>query len=41
MTIEDIERVVGDMTVQMPTEAGNDGKVYFTDDESQTNIGAC
>ena len=39
MTIEDIERVVGDMTVQMPTEAGNDGKVYFTDDESQTNIG--
>ena len=39
MTIEDIERVVGDMTVQMPTAAGNDGKVYFTDDESKTQIG--
>ena len=39
MTIEDIENVVGDMTVQMPTSAGNDGYVYFTSDESKTPIG--
>ena len=39
MTIEDIENVLGDMTVQLPTDAGHDGKVYFTDDESQTPIG--
>lgn len=39
MTIEDIERVVGDMTVVPSTEAGNDGYVYLTSDESKTPIG--
>ena len=39
MTIEDIENVVGDMTVVPSTSAGNDGYVYLTSDESKTPIG--
>ena len=39
ITIEDIERAIGGVTVQLPTEAGNDGKVYLTGDETQTDIG--
>ena len=40
MKIEDIERVLGDMTVEYPQEGENGtGKVYFTSDESKTPIG--
>ena len=39
MTIEDLENVIGDMTVVPPTSAGNDGYVYLTSDESRTPIG--
>ena len=38
--IEDIERVLGDMTVEYPQEGeSGTGKVYFTSDESKTQIG--
>lgn len=40
MTIEDIENVLGDMTVEYPQEGEHGtGKVYFTDDEDKTPIG--
>ncbi len=40
MKIEDIERALGDMTVEYPQEGENGtGKVYFTDDESKAQIG--
>ena len=39
MTIEDIENVLGDMTVEYPQEGEHGtGKVYFTDDEDKTPI---
>ena len=38
--IEDIERALGDMTVEYPQEdESGTGKVYFTDDESKAQIG--
>ena len=39
ITIEDLEIAIGDMTVEMPTEEGYDGRVYFTADKNKEEIG--